>query len=837
MSKRVLNDESADEESEKKIPLLEESDPQDQVSTIKTELIVVKGESTEIEKSPGKTGEEKICVQSEVKPEEQEKVEVETDQSKPEDSNRGNPENASCVVHISSIPHDVPDQKLAFIGLAFGELHCILYLKNKGQAFISFRDINDAAKMVNYFAKFTPVLLGSRLHVQFSNHKQINLSQMSPSVAHTQLALKCARELKAKAASGEVGSVARLLIHDMVMGVSGSISVDTLYQILSKFGPVLKIVIGKRTSSSLLAFVQMRTGSDVGVAIKQLNGLCLFGGGFSQCSIDRARTPCLFVRANCVRCRDYTNPCLLSPEVEIEAARHQNGPIPTVDLTDDIVEYVPDDETPKITSNPAQQAIARRKMTTLTGADLYEPVEQDDPSNDNAQLEEEQAATAAMLYAAAAAAASRPLMSTIPQLASSMNPFGLRTALAAAAAFFDSPDTSGFRFGYTGPVPEEFLTDNGAFVTNRSQKRVLLVSNLNEAEINTDNLFILFGVYGDVKRVKILFNKKDTALVQFNTSDQAETALRLLDGISIFGRRMKISYSKHLNIQRVKDTDNPELTKDFEDSSLHRFKKPGSKNYMNIFPPNPSLHLSNLSDEVTEEEIKTLFSKYGRVEHFRFFENSNQMARITMDSIESACHALMACHNYPMSKSRYLRMNSKPENAESTRIFAPTAQSDTQTFYKEQLDDFEPKKPSSNSILNTSLSDDDDDDDDEHDFELDSESGDDNSISNGAKDETDDDDGSGGGGSNDGTSLYERGKRVKQQIAMTNLLIDTRVLLHQLMIQTRGSKFHDLQKEQSTIPIDDLNQIIDVIKNVSDKIGIMTTVLSAIGIYFVTNRS
>lgn len=51
--------------------------------------------------------------------------------------------------------------------------------------------------------------------------------------------------------------------------------------------------------------------------------------------------------------------------------------------------------------------------------------------------------------------------------------------------------------------------------------KVLLVSNLNEEEIKCDHLFVLFGVYGDVQRVKILFNKKDSALVQMNDAEQA----------------------------------------------------------------------------------------------------------------------------------------------------------------------------------------------------------------------------------------------------------------------------------------------------------------------------
>lgn len=51
--------------------------------------------------------------------------------------------------------------------------------------------------------------------------------------------------------------------------------------------------------------------------------------------------------------------------------------------------------------------------------------------------------------------------------------------------------------------------------------KVLLVSNLNEEAIKCDHLFVLFGVYGDVQRVKVLFNKRDSALVQMIEAEQA----------------------------------------------------------------------------------------------------------------------------------------------------------------------------------------------------------------------------------------------------------------------------------------------------------------------------
>ena len=49
------------------------------------------------------------------------------------------------------------------------------------------------------------------------------------------------------------------------------------------------------------------------------------------------------------------------------------------------------------------------------------------------------------------------------------------------------------------------------------------------------------------------------------------------------------------------------LTKDYANSGLHRFKKPGSKNYQNIYPPSPTLHLSNIPSGVEEEDLKKAF--------------------------------------------------------------------------------------------------------------------------------------------------------------------------------------------------------------------------------------
>lgn len=63
------------------------------------------------------------------------------------------------------------------------------------------------------------------------------------------------------------------------------------------------------------------------------------------------------------------------------------------------------------------------------------------------------------------------------------------------------------------------------------------------------------------------------------------------------------------------------LTKDYTNSTLHRFKKPGSKNYLNIYPPSSTLHLSNIPPSITEDFLLNAFKEKGfKVNEFQFFQ-------------------------------------------------------------------------------------------------------------------------------------------------------------------------------------------------------------------------
>lgn len=68
-----------------------------------------------------------------------------------------------------------------------------------------------------------------------------------------------------------------------------------------------------------------------------------------------------------------------------------------------------------------------------------------------------------------------------------------------------------------------------------------------------------------------------------------------LNGHKLHGKPVRITLSKHQNVQLPREGQEDQgLTKDYGNSPLHRFKKPGSKNFQNIFPPSATLHLSNI---------------------------------------------------------------------------------------------------------------------------------------------------------------------------------------------------------------------------------------------------
>lgn len=161
-----------------------------------------------------------------------------------------------------------------------------------------------------------------------------------------------------------------------------------------------------------------------------------------------------------------------------------------------------------------------------------------------------------------------------------------------------------------------------------------------------------------VLRVKILYNKKDTALVQFADSVQAQHAITSLDKIHWKGKILKVSMSKHQNVQLPREgLPDSWMTKDYTNSPLHRFKNLGPKSYTNNYPPTSTLHLSNIPATASADELTDLFNQFGGVIAFKFFEKDRKMALIQLESQEQAVDALVGLHNHRFDGGNYLRVS------------------------------------------------------------------------------------------------------------------------------------------------------------------------------------
>ncbi|XP_027508324.1 polypyrimidine tract-binding protein 3 isoform X1 [Corapipo altera] len=487
----------------------------------------------------------------------------------------------SRVLHIRQIPGDVTGAEVIALGLPFGKVTNFLMLKGKGQAFLEMASTEAAVSMVNYYTPATPHLHNRPVYIQYSNYKELkteNLhNQARPQAAlqgvnavqHGSLAIASALDCEGGHLPSQ-GSVLRIVVENVFY----PITLEMLYQIFSKFGYVLKIVMFHK-NNQFQALLQYADAMNAYCAKMSLDGHSIYAGCCTL-RIDFSKLTTLKVKYNNDKSRDFTR----------------------IDLP----------------FGDGQRTLDASLATTFATQNTIFPS-----------------------YPGAAGFA-QPL--GFPQGAGISVP----AAPGALGSLTITPST------VSGQIPG---------VTGIPGNSVLLVSNLNPEAITPYGLFILFGVYGNVHRVKIMFKKRGIALVQMADATQAQLAINHLNGQRLYGRVMHTTLSKYQTIQLPREgQEDKGLTKDYSNSPLHRFKNPGSKNCQNIFPPSATLHLSNIPPSVTVDDLKNLFaSKGSTVKAFKFFQKDCKMGLIQLGSVEEAVHALIELHNHDFGENQHLRVS------------------------------------------------------------------------------------------------------------------------------------------------------------------------------------
>lgn len=147
------------------------------------------------------------------------------------------------------------------------------------------------------------------------------------------------------------------------------------------------------------------------------------------------------------------------------------------------------------------------------------------------------------------------------------------------------------------------------------QGAVMMVYGLNHEKINSDKLFNLFCLYGNVVRVKFLKSKEGCAMVQMGDGAAVERAIQNLNNSFFFGCKMQLGYSKQAFLNDVQQPfelpDGSPSFKDFMGNRNNRFTNPEAASKNRIQPPSKVLHFFNTPYGITEDELKKVFEDQG----------------------------------------------------------------------------------------------------------------------------------------------------------------------------------------------------------------------------------
>ncbi|TNM91819.1 hypothetical protein fugu_018830 [Takifugu bimaculatus] len=208
---------------------------------------------------------------------------------------------------------------------------------------------------------------------------------------------------------------------------------------------------------------------------------------------------------------------------------------------------------------------------------------------------------------------------------------------------------------------------------------VLLVSNLNPE--NPPRilsvamwLHVFSGVYGDVQRVKILFNKKENALIQMSDATQAQLAMSHLNGQRLHWQCDTSDVVQTSSCATASGRGGPRGAG--ADAGLLRLCPPPLQKTLALkTSTTSSLHLPlctsptfretsfhvrkhRFCSSVSEEDLKDLFSSRGfTVKAFKFFQKDRKMALMQLASVEEAIEALIVLHDHLLDHNQHLRVS------------------------------------------------------------------------------------------------------------------------------------------------------------------------------------
>lgn len=581
----------------------------------------------------------------------------------------------SRVICIGKLPGDVTEDEVIFLGLPFGKVTNFLMMKWKNQAFIEMNTEEAAITMVNYYTSMRLMLRGQPIYVEFSHHKEFTTSS-SHNQAQVQSALQALNSVKSRnlalaASAGAVG-VGAIEAGPVVAMNAATVDVGSVDAVDVGSGPVSSVAVSAGSEGTGAVCSGTDDAGPVDTAAVDAGTVMTGQSPVLRIILENLSNPFsldmlhrIFSHfGKVLKITTFTQNNMF--QALLQYAEPLSAELAKVFLdTWNIFGCT-------VRVSFSTSSILKVKYTSSKSRVYAYP---DLPWHDSQSLQDQAMASAfsaaLIMSAPVKSGAGFPSTLDIPQAAGLCDHNELQALPPVAIPLVSGAATAeAGQIAIPDPAPVANHSVSGASTAEAEAGQiaipgpavagncVLLVRNLNPERITIQNLFIIFGVYGNVQRAKIFFKNKTRALVQMADGIQAQLAMSHLNGHKLHGKPMLITVTPYKNVHLLLEGQaDLGLTKDYSNSPLHRFRNACSKKFQNVFPPSENLYLSHIPRFISAHNLKALFSSNGRiVKKFKFFRKYRSMALITMGSVEEAIEALIDLHYYKVGENHHLRV-------------------------------------------------------------------------------------------------------------------------------------------------------------------------------------
>ena len=167
----------------------------------------------------------------------------------------------SKVVHVRNVTEDARDELTAF-ARQFGAVNQVFFMPKFSQGLLEMESVEAASALLNYAHTSHTTIRGRHVVFSFSKSQSINPIASAPRIGD-------------EPRKQEIVTAGRVLLCT-ILNPQFNITVDVMNTIMSRFGPVLKIVIFNKTS--LQALIEFHSPQSAALAKAELQGKDIYPG-------------------------------------------------------------------------------------------------------------------------------------------------------------------------------------------------------------------------------------------------------------------------------------------------------------------------------------------------------------------------------------------------------------------------------------------------------------------------------------------------------------------------------------------------------------------------------